>query len=875
MYENRSLRVIHAILSGFVEAVLKRPLLSSVIVLLLAALSVVYAAQTLQINADTTDMLSPDLPYRKAQKEFNAAFPELANDIVILVTAPTPDEADAFVSALGAELGKSDSLESFFAPTVNPFFQQNGLLFLKPAELDEQLARINEAAPLLTGLSQDPSLNGLFDALADARRMADRAEVATGPLDRSLEAIAATIEARLQGGSRPLSWLNLLEKGPPPESVTRVVSAKPKLDYSDIQPARSAIADIENALARVRESAQWRVDTGITGKWALRSEELQSVTDGILWSFAFSLIAVAILLFLAFRSVVFAATTFLVILAGLALTAGFTAVTIGALNLISVAFVVLLLGLGVDFAIHFGLHVQERLRRGAARREAVRGAVDDVGVPLALCMPTTAFAFLAFVPTAFTGMAQLGMIAGAGVLIAFFVSLTFISAVATVAPVPKSERVGAGLGIIRGLVQRAGATLSIVVILACAAALSLMPDVRFDADPMSLRNPVSPSVQTFKRLQANSEQPPYRLNALADSLEKADQIAARAKAIDRVDTAVTLSDFVPEDQDMKLDAIDFASGGLLFELGGPPAGQVTEPLEGGGLNALQDNLEKDKDSQGARRLFAAIGVLAAEASAGNDAIVQAVQADMFRFWPQALDRLTRQLSPEPVTLDGLPAVIRDRFATNSGTMRVEIVPAVDVTEDEQRRLFVEAVTAEIPGVSGDALTIVAASETVAGAMIQATATAVLVAAVLLWGLLRDGALTALILFPLTLAGILTSALGVLIGQPYNFANVIVLPLLIGLGIDSGIHIAMRARSQQSGLAVLNTATPRAILYSTLTTIAAFGSLMLSEHRGTASMGQLLAIAIGFALLCVLIVLPVMLEWMRRLRAGLASSAQSI
>jgi len=183
------------------------------------------------------------------------------------------------------------------------------------------------------------------------------------------------------------------------------------------------------------------------------------------------------------------------------------------------------------------------------------------------------------------------------------------------------------------------------------------------------------------------------------------------------------------------------------------------------------------------------------------------------------------------------------------------MPKADVRDFKALDNFVDEVEAEIPDLAGGAYQARKAGETISQAMLQATGIAFAIIAVFLLLLVRRVRTVLLMLFPLALAAVLTAATGVLLNIPFNYANVIVLPLLIGIGVDSGIHLVMRQRQIAAGEGIYGTSTPRAVLFAALTTVASFGSLMLSPHRGTASMGELLSIAILFTLICTLIVLP--------------------
>ena len=534
----------------------------------------------------------------------------------------------------------------------------------------------------------------------------------------------------------------------------------------------------------------------------------------------------------------------------LVLTTAFAALAVGELNLVSVAFTVLLIGLGLDFAIHLLLHIQERRRNGEDAKDALKGAVHDVGPALALAAPTTALAFLAFVPTQFDGIAQLGVIAGAGVLIAFGVSMTFLPAGLALVPAAR----GANSQIITKLFNRLSTItgpVAIAAIVLGAAALFLLPQVRFDADQMSLRNPHAQSVQGFNLLFEDENTVPYRLVQLASDDTQVRDIENKASAIDSVASTRSLLSFIPEDQDAKLEIIDFAAGTLIFALNAQESAD-TGPTPHEGVATLHQRLSETYDSgPGARLRF----TLEKAIAANNTAVLERIERNIFTHWGQLIEILNAQLAPDYVEIDAIPAAIKNRYLSDTGLWRVDILPKEDVRNFNALETFVDSVEAVFPELAGGAYHSKRAGDVIAGAMAQATLIAFVVVALLLFATLRRLHIVALVLFPLALAAILTAATGVLINAPFNYANVIVLPLLIGIGVDSGIHLVMRQDQVEAGDHIYSTSTPRAVLFSALTTVASFGSLMLSPHRGTASMGQLLSIAIFFTLICMLVVLP--------------------
>ncbi len=887
-----ALRTIERFVLWWVGGVIRAPWLALLLVLGLAVGGGVLAATTLKINTDASDMIEPSLPYRQAQAAFTEAFPDLNQTILVVVKAPTPDMADAFTARLTTALRQIDGqISGIYSPTAEDFFLDNGLLFLNEDALVRQLQRITRARSLLAALNEDPSLGSLFNSLArSASLAADANRADAGDLGAALDPaygeLAQVIEARLGNDPLPFSWQRLMRPPADPDDPAarpmdvRVISVAPALDYTSLQPARAAIGSITALAEQLQAQPGWeRVDVGITGNPALRTEELRSVSNGIALSFGLSFVAVTFLLWLAFRSVSMLITALLTLVITLAITSGFTALAIGSLNLVSIAFTVLLIGLGIDYAIHLALHVLETLRRGETIETAIDTTVHEVGGALALCAPTTAFAFFAFVPTDFVGMAQLGVISGTGVVIAFLVAITVIPAAMAILPTPRPRLQPEPIQNDWSQISNgpAGRALALFTATLCLAAVLLLPQVRFDADPMSLRNPESPSVKAFLQLFETPNTVPYRLNILTQDPETAVAVGERIERLPDVARTVSLLNFVPRDQDTKLDHLYTASLSLGSALEPRRTASTPAPIEPALEALLSELADAPPDSAGARLARALRRY--ADIRRHEDGLDAGLTADIFRFWPLQIERLRRQLEAEGVSLEDLPTAIRDRYQAADGTVRLEVAPAahLDLMLPEHRRTFVEAVEAaagrigqspDIEGplpVTGSALTVLRAGEVVSEAMLRASIIAGVVVLALLWVLLRDIVMVGLIMMPVVLAAICTSATGVLLNQPYNFANVIVIPLLIGLGADNGIHLALRSRQMPRQGAVFNTTTPRAVLFSALTTIASFGSLALSEHRGTASMGALLTIALGFTLFSTLIVLPAAMDFISRRR----------
>ncbi len=838
----------------------------ALIIFVAAALAGYYAATHLKVNTDTSAMLDPDLPFQQRATELREAFPQIKTDIIVIARAPTLDEADAFIGDLRAAVAtNNEAFSAVFAPAQESFFRENGLLYLTEAEVESRLTQMTKASGLIETLIQSPTLGTLFTTLADNDELAERSELGQETLQHIYTQLGHVVEASLKRERRPFSWMGALDEDlAETEMHTRLLYATPVLDYTRLKPAKTGIEALRAEIAQLDGKYAGRVEAYITGDPALRVEELEAVTTGIGLSMLLSLVLVSLLLLACYRSIGIAAVTLIGLVITLTLTSAFAAAFLSELNLVSVAFTVLLVGLGLDFAIHLLLHVQERRRAGQDNAAALKGAIHDVGPALALAAPTTALAFFSFVPTQFDGIAQLGVIAGVGVLIAFLVSITFLPAALSLFPMGKAQIASGGIRAFFASVSKVSGPVAALTVLIGAFSLLLMPQVRFDADPMALRNAKAPSVIGFNYLFDDRETIPYRLTRLVASEAEAKATAEYAAALPLVASTRSLPDFVPENQDTKLELIDFAAGTLVFAFEATP-NSVEGPMADEGVAQLRERLAQAYGEGPGARLAALLGDLEAQ---NDPALTALVEKNVFTFWPRLVSLLRAGMNADYIDVETLPEALRTRYLSVDGKWRVDMLPEKDVRDPAALDEFVDQIETLFPDLTGGAYQSRKAGEVISQAMLQATAIAFVVISLFLWLLVRRVYTVLLMIFPLALAAILTAATGVLLNVPFNYANVIVLPLLIGIGVDSGIHLVLRHDRVAAGQGVFGTSTPRAVLFAALTTVASFGSLMLSPHRGTASMGELLSIALAFTLICTLVVLPAAFNYAERRANGL-------
>ncbi len=813
----------------------------------------VFVIDRFAINTDNEDMLSAELPFRQKAVELKQAFPALSDNVLIVV-----DGAPADVSRAGNRLRRAfecapDVFGSVYDPAGDPFFRRNGLLYLDAVDLDRVSRRLIEAQPLLAALNASPNLTRLADILGGLVEARAKGDIGTDPVP-FIEAIAATVETAAAGTAKPMDWRVLMSGDAPRETARRIIVLKPPLDYSSLNPA----ADVQQAINKIVEGSDIRsfdVDVRITGGPILEGEELATVRDGLGIAGLLSCIVVGVVLTFGLRSLRRTLALVLTLAAGLVLTAAYALAVVGPFNLISVAFAVLFVGLGVDFGIHV---VVRRTAQGAAGVAAIAG-------PLALCMASTTMGFLAFLITDYDGLAALGLVAAGGMVIALGLSLSLLPALLTAfgddgegglaqSAGPGDARMFGGSPSPRA----AGGIIAGALVVALIASLAAR-HATFDFDPLNLRDASRPAMATFNDLVASGDVTGHGISVVATNGVDAGALAARLSALPEVAEARTLDDFVPDNQDDKLWAIDDLALAIAPSLVVPATEPETSSGDGAAAMAdLSDTLRTHArpDEEAYHRLADAIDDW--QASGGDADRLEALLLDGF---PTEIERLRQALEADTVAAADLPQSLTERYRTSDGRYRIEVTAAADTRDLDALRTFVRAVRGVAPDATGPGVIVAAAGHAVVDAFVTASLVAGGAVALILLAWFRRVVPAAACFVPLILAGLITAAATVWLGVPFNFANVIVLPLLFGIGVDFAIHVVSEIEHPTGHLAL----THRAIVLSALTTIGSFGGIALSGHPGTSSMGILLTVALSATLVMTVLVTPALLVLLRRRR----------
>ena len=823
--------------------------------LVLAALAGVVAATRLGIDTDTNRLISPDLPWRQREAEIDRHFPQYTDLIAVVVDGATPDLAEDATEKLARRLQRDvpQLYKTVRRPDGDPFFHKHGLLFLSLEEVTQIAEQTIEAQGFVGALAADPSLRGLFGVLNQALEGVRVGAADLKQLEAPLGAIADAMQAALAGDlSRPLSWSKLFSgREPMQQELRRFILVQPVLDFAAFSAGERATTAIRAAARELGLAPERGVRIRLTGQVPLSDEEFATVAQGTGGATVASIALVCGLLFWALRQVRLVVAILVSLAAGLLVTGGFAALTVGTLNMVSVAFAVMFVGIAVDFAIQVAVRYRHERYRNDDPAHALWAMANGIGVAVAIAAVASAAGFLAFVPTAYTGVSELGLIAGVGMLIALVLNLTLLPALLTaLGPTGVRQPVGwAALAPVDDWLLAHRRTVVIVTLLLAAGGGILLSRLEFDFNPLNLKDAKTESVATFLELMRDPQTTPQTATVLLPSVEIADGIARQLEALPEVAQVLTLNSFVPGQQAEKLAVIDD-----LRQIMGPTLAIPAQPPA-----TAEDELVA------AKRLVKSLAAVPGDGSPKRIAVLleglsaerlPALRAALLGGLHSQLASLRDALEAGPVTLANLPDALRRDWVAPDGRARAEIYPKGDSRDNEVLRRFVAAVHAVVPNVGGPPVAIQESAKTVVAAFQTAGLSALAAIAVILLLVLRHAGHVVLVLAPLVLAGLMTLSTATLIGLPLNFANIIALPLLLGVGVAFDIYFVMNWRRGEDR--PLESSTTRAVVFSSLTTGTAFGSLALSTHPGTADMGKLLTIALAWTLVCTLLVLPALL-----------------
>lgn len=815
------------------------------------------------IDTDTAHLFSPKTPWRQNEARLYKAFPQVDDIIVAVIDAGTPEQADDAARRLNEELQGRPLIQRAWRPDDHDFFRTNGLLFLKTEEVEHTVGVLIGQSDFLQPLAEDPTLPGLADSLLKNLRHVGASPRAMAMYTAGLDEVSRAFEATRAGKEARVDWEKMLSAGDssassansPTPDKRRIVLIKPIIDYSALQPGADAIELVRKTAADLKLTKDEGIVFRLTGQVPLADEEFATVSENMALNTSITLGVVTLILFAALRSPKLILAVLVTLLAGLAITSGLGIILIGRFNLISVAFAALFIGLGVDFGIQFATRYREERHNDGDLERALLAATRGIGSSLTLAAVSLLAGFFCFLPTEFRGVSELGLIAGFGMIVAYLATLTFLpAAIKLLRPRPEHMPIEtASLAAVDHWIARNRPLVLIGTAIVVLAGVPYLRHLSFDSNPMNLRDQKVESVATFLDLTKDPKTAPNKIEILASSLEAARDMEKKVLALPEVDHATTIDALIPTDQDAKLKLIETAAAQLRGVINPKlkPA-----PSDADVIKALQAASKALRRAGGARPAITRFADNLDALAKASPQMRDAARAAVFEGFEKMLGQLRQALQAKRVTPETLPEDLRRDWISPAGLVRVEVTPKGDSNDREVMTKFAEIVQKIAPDASGPPIIVSEAGKTVTRAFLQAGLFAFAAIFAILVLALRRATDVALTLGPLALAGIMSLEAADMLGMSLNFANIIALPLMFGVGVAFHIYYVIAWRKGVADM--LASSLTRAIFFSALTTGTAFGSLFLSSHPGTASMGAFLAISLFFTLLAAFIIVPAFL-----------------
>ena len=822
-------------------------------------ISVIYSQKHFSVDSDLNHLVKQDAPWRDNLDKTTQAFGDSESSLVVVVSGDDRQQVQQVTEKLTSDFSKQPSFKDVFAPSTLPWLKQQALWFLSDQEFNDFTQNLASLMPRLqrASMSQsqiDPTLPAkqLLAQLNQAIETKD--DNAARLLIQALNQVAESTQSASHQQStitqknttiQGVNWFSLLFPETKQTSY-QIISINAEPDRSQKEPNRFIMETAQNIISQYSDVSGVKIR--ITGQTALDFDEIKDANHSVKLAGTMSLIGLIVVLGFGIRSLRIIAASYVAVIVGLVWTLALGLWLVGSYNTISIVFLVMFIGLGVDFSIHFCLRIREEQGLHANNQATLLTSIRGTLLPLSLCALTSAIGFLGFYPTAYTGLAELGIISAAGMLMGLVATFSVIPVFFFLFGYPKNkqqvieqEHSDEGYWLVEHHKLVIGIALVLLIVTGVGAS-----QMKFDFSTLVLKSPKSESVNTLEEIQQQGLTSSYQMMMLAKSPAQAQQWQQQLAKLPEVSNALSINSFLPQGRNSKLVTLSHTTN--------QPAS-----LEAKGITPIQlaEKLETSpyKDALSSHTLHWL-------KTANQPEIYQAISLQALQPLAQMQQNFAQMMQAPPATIDDIPTQLAQRYY-NQNYALVVAYPSGDMRDVKQLYKFINAVQAVAPNATGRPVAEQQVGKIITKAFIQATCYSLALIALVLLFALKHKRDVVLSFIPLLLTTLSTMAVAHWSGFSLNMANIIVIPLIFGLGVDNGIHIVERFREVGSVKAFYQSSTPKAAILSSLTTIVTFGSLLLADHRGMFSIGFLLTIAIGFLLVYSLTVLPALLFSMKK------------
>ncbi len=893
-------------LGRLLDLQMRRPRLIIALALLLAAAALVYTWRHLEFLTSERDLISPRERLVHLSRQLDP-FADL-DKFTVVIEGRDPAQAVRFLQALVPRLKQEGRFQELFYRVDPDRFRPWALLYLNRQELAQLTGNLREHRDLLVSLERSPDLTSLLAQIN--RAMAERmvGELFTGflapaptaekPMDLGflIRLLAGMREALAGGAGFSSPWSELLAGAPLEGGAEEgyfwtgdkrylLFFATPTESGGGFTGGRRTLAALRRAIAEERQAFPG-LTAGVTGQAALNIDEMSLTLRDMSLATGLSLAGLAALLYLFWGGLRRPLLELIELLIALAWTCGLTTLIVGHLNILSVTFAPLLLGLGIDYGIHWLARFQEEEGRGLSRPEAIRSTTLRLGPAVLLAGLTAALSFFPLVLTGFRGLVELGIITSMGMLMTTATTLGVLPALTVLFDRPGRWRAESSRPLLR-LTDRRALALLLPALAALALSVWGATGVRFDMNMLRLQAPSAESVVWERRLLVGSEHSSLYGALFARSLPEVQRKSRELEKLPTVSEVQSVLTLLPAQQAAKqalLEPLRPLLAGL-----GPlrPAGREVDLRQLGNLLGrirfkMQESAAADwgagkplaAQMARVRELIDQLGARLRELPApAAEQDLRAFQAALFRDLDDKLELLRENLQSGTMTVADLPRDLRRRFVGPGPLYLIRAFPAENVWQPAALGRFVADLHAVDPDAVGDPVTLYVFTRAFRDASVKAAAYAVLFIFLLLLVTFRNLADAALAMLPLLVGTVWTVGLMRLAGIDFNLANSIFLPLVVGAGVEYGIIILQRRHQQGGREIILPLSTGKGVILAGLTTTVGFASLAISAHRGIHSLGVLAVVGSLSILAAAVLLLPAVLQLTTRFSRGRAGKEE--
>jgi len=875
----------------------QRPRLILCLALLLSVISVLYTVRNMEFLTGRDDLMPKNAPFQVDYRAYRAEFGD-QEEIVAVIESDDAERSTRAADALYARLNRETGVfREVFYPGGLPYFRKNGLLFMPLEEIRQLRSTLTMAAPVLKDLAAAPSVQTLFTSLT---RQIDGYLAKPDPATlRSLSFMLATLDKGFKAfggkdsasgtGMSMDSFLKGSSDGKPSmlESAGRqqVITVLPVKEQGSFVPAEKAIQTARAALDEILKQPEFKgVKAGLTGVPVLEYEEMATSQSDIELATVLSLSLTVILLLFAFRGLLNVIAAMVSLIVGICLSFGFATLAVGHLNILSMVFAIMLIGLGIEYGIQVVLRYQEELKSGVSGLEAIETGLSANIRTIIMAAATVALAFATFAFTDFKGIAELGIIAAGGVFICVLATFTVLPAMLIL--LERFRKPGAPLtapapalqsSILRHLFASPRLVIGLTLLLALACVYPTLR-TRFDYNLMNLQAKGLQSVEYAYKLMRSKENSGYFAVVSAQDRAEARHLSERLEKLPAVDHVVSLLALVPEQQEAKL--AELAALRQVMDAVRPvPYEENMRVMELPAIfESFRDRVDKLRSLLETNRAEEAKAVgaflvtldgfftsLEKEKDRNALGMLREFQGGMFAELPDKLRMLKESLEAAAVGEADVPQELKRRFVGASGKLLLQVAPKGEIFEHEPLEAFVRQVQSVVPNATGEPVMVYESLTVLRDSYLKAFGYAFIgIAAILLINFksLRFALIGTL---PLA-AGLLMMVGGMhLAGVSFNSANIIVLPLILGVGIDSAIYIINRYRQgDETPAQVALSSAGIGVFLNALTILFSFGALMVAHHQGVFSIGAVMSLGMVASVAVFMVFLPALLEvWGRR------------